>query len=146
MIQNRIHGSGCPTALAQLPVISYIELPSFVPSANLQLEFANWNIMTVTDVQKMSSAMLQWESCNEFKKTYFMLGSFIDFDTFFKWKNHFTSTCIGIPISYRLIIIMEQIWTSIWATVVFQLAAALHISALLWTSTLPGVFCSLCPL
>jgi len=56
--------------------------------------------MTVIDVQKMSSAVLQRESCNEFEMAYFMLGSFIDFDTFFKWKKHFTSTCIGIPISY----------------------------------------------
>jgi hypothetical protein len=56
--------------------------------------------MTVIDVQKMSSAVLQPESCNEFKMAYFLLGNFIDFDTF-KWKNHFTSTCVSIPISYQ---------------------------------------------
>ena len=59
--------------------------------------------MKVIDVQKMSSAVLQQESCNEFKMAYFRLSKFIDFDTFFKWKNHCTSTCIGIPVSYRLI-------------------------------------------
>jgi hypothetical protein len=57
--------------------------------------------MTVIDVQKMSSAMLQPEPYKVLKMAHYMLGNFIDFDTFFKWNNHFTSIYVGIPISYQ---------------------------------------------